>query len=488
MNWFEVDKEGLARLLKKRGKEFALFEVISNAWDTEADTVTVTFEPVSGAPKARLIVEDNDPYGFSNLSHAFTLFADSEKKSKLDKRGRFNLGEKLVLAISESATISSTKGTIVFDHNGRHTSKVSTPKGSRIEMLLRMTRAEYDEALPKLQSLIAPLRYPAFEPAAVVTTTINGEPLPVRPLFASFSASLPTEHADDEGNLKRARATTTVEVYEPLPGEKASLYELGIPVCETGDRWHLNVLQKVPLNMERDNVPAGFLTELRAAVVNKLHDKLTEQDATASWVRDATDSTHVSDEAMQTSLTLRFGEKFVSYDPSDPEANKLAVSKGFTLVHGGMLSATEWANAKSAGAILPAGKVTPSPKPYSEDGVPLNVIENLTPAMKALASLVKKLGVRILKRDVVVVFANNMAWPYAATYGNGRLVFNLGRLGLKWPETASRADHLQLITHEFGHEYASDHLSAEYHGALCRIAARLVDVALEEPTLFGGSQ
>ena len=31
------------------------------------------------------------------------------------KRGQFNLGEKLVLAVCDQASISTTKGTVVFD-------------------------------------------------------------------------------------------------------------------------------------------------------------------------------------------------------------------------------------------------------------------------------------------------------------------------------------------------------------------------------------
>jgi hypothetical protein len=63
-------------------------------------------------------------------------------------------------------------------------------------------------------------------------------------------------------------------------------------------------------------------------------------------------------------IDLRFGEKRVIYDPTDPEANALAVTKGYTVIHGGMLNGDEWRNVKRAGAALPAGQVTPSPKPF----------------------------------------------------------------------------------------------------------------------------
>ncbi len=33
--WFNVDKKGLAKLLEQRGKAFAVFELVQNAWDAE---------------------------------------------------------------------------------------------------------------------------------------------------------------------------------------------------------------------------------------------------------------------------------------------------------------------------------------------------------------------------------------------------------------------------------------------------------------------
>ena len=119
-NWFEVDKEGLARVLERKGKEFALFELIQNAWDEPGVLkVNVTLEYL-GWNKSRLIVEDDAPEGFRDLSHAFTFFADSAKKTNPEQRGRFNLGEKLVVAICDEVTIRTTKGGLRFDGEGRH--------------------------------------------------------------------------------------------------------------------------------------------------------------------------------------------------------------------------------------------------------------------------------------------------------------------------------------------------------------------------------
>jgi hypothetical protein len=107
-NWFSVDKEGLAAILERRGKAWAVLELIQNALDTASPTVDVTLTPVPGAPQVMLTVTDEDPDGFKDLTHAYTLFAPSTKAGDAEKRGRFNFGCKMVLALCLKATITST--------------------------------------------------------------------------------------------------------------------------------------------------------------------------------------------------------------------------------------------------------------------------------------------------------------------------------------------------------------------------------------------
>jgi len=75
--WFEVDKQGLAKILERKGKEFALLELIQNAWDEPGVSRVVATLEYQGRNRALLTVEDDAPEGFKNLSHAFTLFAES---------------------------------------------------------------------------------------------------------------------------------------------------------------------------------------------------------------------------------------------------------------------------------------------------------------------------------------------------------------------------------------------------------------------------
>ena len=81
----------------------------------------------------------------------------------------------------------------------------------------------------------------------------------------------------------------------------------------------------------------------------------------------------------------------------------------------------------------------------------------------------------------VVVSVANTNNNFIACYGIGRLDFNLRHLGHRWFEQGATEDVDRLLIHEFGHQYSGDHLSEEYHEALCRLGARLKRLALEKP-------
>src|SRR5206468_6543084 len=124
-----------------------------------------------------------------------------------------------------------------------------------------------------------------------------------------------------------------------------------------------------PLTFERENVQPRFLRRLRVAVFSQTHEQLGSKDMNTVWAQTAMDSPDCPVEAARSYMKGRFGEKHVSYDPSDPEANKLAVSGGFDVVGPRMLSGPGWVNARKAG-ILPAGQVTPSPKVWTGEDNP----------------------------------------------------------------------------------------------------------------------
>src|SRR5258708_867892 len=83
--WFDVDKKGLGKLVAGRSKAFVLYELLQNAWDQNVTTVQVKLSCLTGRPESEIEVEDDDPDGFADLAHAYTLFAESGKKGHAAK-------------------------------------------------------------------------------------------------------------------------------------------------------------------------------------------------------------------------------------------------------------------------------------------------------------------------------------------------------------------------------------------------------------------
>lgn len=483
-NWFEVDKDGLAKLLERRDRSFVLFELIQNAWDTNAKHVKVELTPPDDAGNSELRVEDNDPDGFQFLHHAWTLFAESVKKGDPEKRGRFNLGEKLVLAACTTARLVTTKGGVSWDLEGRHELLESTKYGSVFTASIKLAKADYEYAIQQVKSMLPPHG---------VKTVVNGEQVHWREPIKTFRVQLPTEIADEEGRLRSTRRVTEVEVHKVSPGETASIYEMGIPVVETEDKWHVNIMQKVPLNTDRDNVTPGFLQKIRTAVLNEMFGEITVEDSTSQWVRAATADKDVLPEAVEKVMTERFGEKRVIVDPSDPEGTKIAMSMGYQVVFPGALSKGEWGNVRSSGAILPAGQVTPSPKPYDVDGQPEKVKpkKEWTPDMARMAEFAETLFNKLTKSECTAYIVVEPTAGFLANFQRGprgtRLCLNYGKLGARWFSLPKRDEEvLDLLLHEFVHHTVSDHLSNDMHEEATRLGARLANLCLDEPELFEG--
>ena len=378
----------------------------------------------------------------------------------------------------DSVTILSTTGGVKFDADGRHMLRSKREHGTVFEAVLRMNNTEYEQVVWTAQTLLVP---------EGVEVYFNGNPIPHREPSKVVRDTLPTVIADEEGVLKPTRRLTDIRIVPLREGERAYIYEMGIPVVETDCKWHIDVQQKVPLNMDRDNVPPAYLQQLRTIVTNAMRDEISADDANETWVRAATNDDRCAPETIKRVLDLRFGTKRVGFDPSDREANNIAVSQGFTVVPARAMSAQEWKNAKAAGAILPAGQVTPSPKPFSETGDPLTIIpENeWTPDMRAVVRYLVYIGGRLLNRTVRAEVANDIHWPFSATFGHGSLTLNIGRLGRAWFNLITNREEInRLALHEFAHERVQNHLSRDMLDEICRLGAGLLELGLAEPGIF----
>jgi len=465
--WFDVDREGLASLLEARGRAFAIHELIQNAWDQQVTQVDVELTPIPRTRLVRISVRDDDPEGFASLADAYTLFAPSQKRADPTRRGRFNLGEKLVLALCGRASLTTTTGSLVFDGQGRrHYPRRRSAAGSVFVGEIRMTREQLADTLTELHRLLPP---------PGIATRINGTALEPRlPLRVLGGITLTTEIDDDQGTLRRTRRQTSIDLHAPLAGETPHLYELGIPVCTLDLPWHCNVAQKVPLTLDRASVLPSFLRDVEVAVLNAAHDLLPDDSATRGWVDEALADPRVTDTAVTTVIRQRFGERAVVYDPSDAEANKIALDRGYTVVTGSQLGKAQWAQVRRSRALLPAGQVTPSPKPFHPDGAPLTMLpeSDWSAGLAEFVEYAQAAHRAVVGDGIVVVVANDPGWGFQAVYAPGRLIVNVGVVGQEWyVADSSRVD--RLLIHEFAHPQTGDHLSESFHEGLCSVAAAM---------------
>ncbi|MGB7729450.1 MAG: ATP-binding protein [Candidatus Acidiferrum sp.] len=158
-NWLEIDKQGLQRTLERKGHAWMVFELVQNAFDTDATRVDVTLTKPDKNGKSTLTCTDNSTDGYRDLSEAHTLFGSSAKKADPTLRGRFNAGEKYVIVMCHSAKVTSTTGQVKFLANGKRTisDDVTTDKGTVFEGVLSLTDKEWHEVGRQVALLFPPI-------------------------------------------------------------------------------------------------------------------------------------------------------------------------------------------------------------------------------------------------------------------------------------------------------------------------------------------
>ena len=166
-----------------------------------------------------------------------------------------------------------------------------------------------------------------------------------------------------------ARKTDGPGLRSRVTANSPHLYELGIPVVETDIRWHVSVGQKVPLNSGQGQRDPGLrCASSCTAVAEAMRESLNKDDAGGMGQRRPGRQEGVAPRWSASSWTRGSARFALPMTPAIAEANIAGqVKHGGTIVHGGMLTRDQWENVKEKGAIEPAGKVWPTPKPYSDD-------------------------------------------------------------------------------------------------------------------------
>jgi len=323
-------------------------------------------------------------------------------------------------------------------------------------------------------------------PPGNIATFINGKQVPVRKPVHTFKVMLPTEIADDAGILRARKREATVNLYAMQDGEKPALYEMGIPVVSIDEnlKWHVDIQQKVPLNIERDNVTPTYLKTLYTALLTEKVQELTEEDANAAWVTTAAENDKTDKKVVKAVFDKRFGENAVLYDQGDVGSNKEAAAAGKTVVPKGSMTPEMRKNVLAAG-VKKAGEEYSTKFLGSNKVIPEDL---MTPSQKQFRQFIQDVAPLVLPERPLkgVKFVDdNDSKVKGCTQWLDPKGFEF-TVNIAYQDVDDWADNYSLFIHELAHFYVqrNDHLFEGFWRAVDYVGGRLAAVALARPKLF----
>lgn len=373
------------------------------------------------------------------------------------------MGEKEVLSVCEYADIRTTKGTIIFSKDGRKESHSKRQVGSEIYLNLKLKASECDELVKYAKDILPP---------AGVKYMVNDCLVSYQDPYKITEEILKTEIQDGDAFRSTKRKT---EIHIHLSDLADSyLYEMGIPVCVIDCDYSLDVQQKVPLSTDRTKVSMAYLKDLYAAVLNVTFDDVTKEISSNNWIRTATTSDNINQDAVEKVVKERYGDKVVIANENDPISIDRAISSGYRVIRGGEMSGDEWKNVKkfdsmeNSTAKFGSSFGVPA-KPYK----PKDYHKQFHPVIHRIAAL--------MNLQIDINYVNSMKLSNSAEYGSRTLTFNVAKIPrYYWNPINGRIgiELLDMVIHELGHEKGL-HYETSYHKALTRMAAKLAHEILE---------
>ena len=472
---FAVSESGMRELNSGREPWDLVKELVQNAWD-EAPFATecrVTVAPQADGGGTLIIIEDDGP-GFSDIADSYTLMGPTRKRLTPTKRGRFNIGEKDVISIAIEAEVETVGHTVTFPVTGsREVTTNSRTKGTVVSVLMPWNQQQSDELVAMLQR---------FRPPVDCRLFANNQEVPQRPATKMRTVSLQTVVQDASGKpMRTTQRRTEIHVVEPHDANgRGWLYEMGIPVQIIECPWDVDVMQKIPMGQQRNNVSEAYLNRIYAEVLNATHGALKRDEFGSQWVKRAIEHPQIKPGAVKATVQGRYGGSGAVFTTLDSDANMRATEAGYGVANPGGLSQKEQEAFRKHAGVKDADEVFPTPPPprgdyEAEPGS--NQARFAEWAIKIAGHCGLKATVRYFDEP-----DNARQADCEVSTTDPTLRFNEGRLGETFfqPPYGS-IEHWNLLLHELGHALSNQSVTG--HGeawgdgvskAGARIAAHLL--------------
>ena len=280
--WLQISTAGFAALNQSRPQEHLVKELVQNALDAVQDsggTVDVAYHHDGRC----FVVECRDTgTGIADLSALRVVYLTFKMDSHR-KRGRFGRGFKEILSVAHSAKILSGNSEIHFlEEWGQQITREVLARSPVMGTSIKMTFDWPADLIARFDAYFSRFLVPDN-----VTLLLNGNALPHRLVVHGIEATLTTEiYSPENQTWRKPRRKTTIQLASTCADETPFIYEMGIPVAaaEWSVPFHANVLQRVPMNPNRDALASGYAKRLHKACLPTLLPKLDPNEATADWV------------------------------------------------------------------------------------------------------------------------------------------------------------------------------------------------------------
>jgi hypothetical protein len=368
---FRISTAGLKELVGDTPPERLAFEPIANVFDEfdgygKSDRKRPTFCSVqvsrTDTGRKTFLTVTDDGAGFKNPDDIFTLFGPTEKRAAATVRGRFNTGEKLLIAVAHRAVVRSNNITVAFEKDDCDVTRHRSEKfdGVEIQCLMPWNLRETKRVISALKNL---------RPPEGLRLVVDGEHIVRSDVKHTVNVTLPTVLLED-GALRNTTRKCAVDIIQVADDSEPRLLEMGLPVQSLDDigfRWSLDVQQKVPLPMSRDIVPPTYLFRLIGVVLEQAAMDgvrlIDEANAGDGFVKNALDWVRNRD-ALEVVVKDLCGEDAVRRS-SDPIANAQAEAAGRTIVSGRWFTENT-RHRMTDGKVLPTSKAVFGGTPTTE--------------------------------------------------------------------------------------------------------------------------
>jgi hypothetical protein len=310
--WLQISTEGFASFNQSRPPGHLVKELVQNALDAIGEVPgSVSLDYSHDGRQFHVACRDSGG-GIADLAAMRVVYLTFKTDSHL-KRGRFGRGFKEILSVAKSASVTSGPETLEFAvESGRQITRrtaSSTPvSGSYVTMSFDWSAGTVREFDQYFSRFLVPKN---------VTLLLNGRRLKPREIRHRVEAQLTTEIYNPESHSwQKPRRKTFIELVSVKGDEEPYIYEMGIPVAaaEWTVPFHANVLQRVPMNPNRDALASGYAKRIHSACLPALLPELDKEAITADWVGAA--GMDAAPEVQKEIVAKAFGENAVRSVPA----------------------------------------------------------------------------------------------------------------------------------------------------------------------------